>query len=345
MENGMEKTQMANGPMSNATQMIPTSGGEATQMGMMVTCPVCHSTTPAGEQYCSDCGFLLSSTPVEVAANATPPAFAKLVDVSSGQDQILNPGANTIGRENADVLVMHPTVSRRHAKLTVAEGRYLLEDVGSTNGTFAGNVKVEPGSPVEVKDGTEIRFGSAAMRLEAPEPPADVAVAEVEEAEKREELAEQAAGESVPSVDEEATEEAAADAAEATVMPIAPGVEAEFDATPAESLEAPIEPEEVQEEAPALARLIPAAGGDEYQIKDGDNSIGRRPANSISVPDPFISGSHATIAATDGKFVLTDIGSTNGTFVNGEKLNPNEPKELSDGDEVKFAEVVFRFTV
>jgi pSer/pThr/pTyr-binding forkhead associated (FHA) protein len=353
MENNVEKTQLAS---DNATQMMPVPGAEATQMAVSVTCPVCHSTTPGGEQYCSDCGFLLSSQPVEVVEDAVPPALAKLVDPTSGREFILNPGENTVGRENADVLVSHPTASRRHAKLTVADGKYMLEDLGSTNGTFVEDRKVEPGQPVEVEPGAEIRFGSATMRLEAPEP--DIALAgaeavrEVEEAEEREELAEEsveveeAAEEpEPPPVEAEETQHEAADESEAAEIPVEPGVEVDFEATPEQALQEPIQPVEIHEEAPTLARLVTEDGGEEYQIRQGENTIGRRPANNIVIPDPYVSGSHAVITAADGSFSLTDVGSTNGTLVNGERLAPNEPRQLSDGDEVTFGQSVFRFTI
>lgn len=352
-EQGTEKTQLANG-INNATQMMPTPGAEATQMAVSVTCPVCHSVTPGGEMYCNDCGFLLSSEPVEVAAEAIPSILAKMVETSTGREFILNPGENTIGRENADVLVTHPTASRKHAKITVVDGKYILEDVGSSNGTFIGSKKVEPGQPVEVEPGTEITFGSAVLRLDTPAPDVAIsgadAVHEIEQAEdlekQEEEFAEieEADKEAVPSAaEDEAEEETAAEESEEAEIPIAPGVEASFDATPEQALEAPIEPVELTEEEPVLARLVPTAGGEEFQLKQGENTVGRRPGNSIIIPDPYTSGSHAVITAGEDNFVLTDLGSTNGTSVNGEKLNPNEPRTLSDGDEITFGQATFRF--
>jgi len=354
MENGMEKTQLA--ADSNATQMIPTAGVEATRMGISIVCPVCRSNTPEGEKYCADCGFLLSSQPIEVAEIPAAPALPKLVDPASGREFFLNPGENTIGRENADVLVSHPTVSRRHAKITVSDGKYILEDLGSTNGTFVSNKKAEEGQPVEIKPGDEIMFGSAVLRIESP--PVDEAVAaaeaarEAEEAEELEELAEesveveQAAEEPAPpTVDEETEEHEAAHEAVEAEIEIGQGIEPEFEATPGQALEEPIQPVEVHDEPPVLARLVPKAGGDELIIRQGENTVGRRPANNIVIADPYVSGSHAVITASEGSFSVTDAGSTNGTFVNGERLSPNEPRTLNDGDEVMFAQNTYRFTV
>jgi len=357
LENDMEKTQLTD---TGATQTMPGVGTEATQQALGVTCPVCHTTNAPGETYCCDCGFLLASAREGFEIAAEQPGVAaelvpKLVEPSTGREFALNPGPNTIGRENADVLLTHPSVSRKHATLTVADGKYLLEDVGSTNGTFAGGKKIEPGEQAEVEPGTELMFGSAVLKLEAPPEDAAVsaaeAVREVEEAEEREKLSEEsvaveeAAEEPSPPVEVEPEQHEAADQAEAAEIPVEPGVEARFEATPEQTLEPPVEAVEVHEELPTLARLVAKPDGQEHQIRPGENTIGRRPANSVVIPDLYVSGSHAVINASDAGFTITDVGSTNGTFVNGERLTPNEPRELQDGDELTLGQSVFRFTI
>jgi pSer/pThr/pTyr-binding forkhead associated (FHA) protein len=324
-------------------------GAEATQMSVTITCPVCHSTTPGGEKYCSDCGFLLSSTPVEVTAQAGPVVTAKMVDPSTGREFPLNPGVNTIGRQDADVLVGHPTVSRKHAQLTVSDGKYILEDVGSSNGTYVGEKKVEPGQPVEVASGVEIRFGSAMMRLEVPEV-SEAAAEEIVDLLKREEMAEESveveevASELPPPVEAESAEERAAEESVEAEIPMV-GVEADTDATPEQSLEEPIQPVGIHEEPPVLAKLVAKVGDEEFDIREGETTIGRRSSNDIAIADPYVSGSHAVITASEGSFTYTDVGSTNGSFIDGERLNPNEPRQISDGDEITIGQTVFRLTL
>lgn len=347
MENGIEKTQLASDGLNqtqimtgnatqmisgNATQMMP--GAEATQMGMMVTCPVCKANTPGGEQYCSDCGFLLSSTPLEVAA-VTPAMCAKMIDASDGKEYLLNPGLNTIGRTDADVLLAHPTVSRKHAQITVGDGNCVLEDMGSSNGTYASNTKVEPGSPAEVTNGAELRFGSLTLKLELPQIAEKTQMAEqpVEapaEASEPTQMPEQETTEVVASA--ESTETPTEVTAEPSDTPVCEVVE--------ETEEAPAEPK-----AQVLAKLVAKVGGEEFDVKQGENTLGRRPSNSIMISDPYMSGSHATITAEEGSFVFTDIGSTNGSSINGEKANPNEPKTLSNNDEVTLGQSTFTFVV
>jgi DNA-binding winged helix-turn-helix (wHTH) protein len=69
------------------------------------------------------------------------------------------PGDNVLGREGSDVLPLDsPTISRRHAKLTLSGDTAMLEDLGSKNGTYVNEVRVT--SPVAVADGDVVRVGS-----------------------------------------------------------------------------------------------------------------------------------------------------------------------------------------
>ena len=51
----------------------------------------------------------------------------------------------------------------------------------------------------------------------------------------------------------------------------------------------------------------------------------------------YISGRHASLSFTAGKWYITDLGSRNGTTVNGFKCQPGQPVALTAGDNVKFA--------
>jgi pSer/pThr/pTyr-binding forkhead associated (FHA) protein len=53
-----------------------------------------------------------------------------------------------------------------------------------------------------------------------------------------------------------------------------------------------------------------------------------------------ISGRHAVIRVVRGAVTVTDLGSTNGTFVNGVKINPNSIVELRPGDELHLSRQV-----
>lgn len=61
-------------------------------------------------------------------------------------------------------------------------------------------------------------------------------------------------------------------------------------------------------------------------------TIGRTPSNDVRIPEPGVSSSHARILYTDGSLTLIDLSSTNGTFVNGSRIQG--PQMVQPGDEV-----------
>jgi adenylate cyclase len=61
------------------------------------------------------------------------------------------------------------------------------------------------------------------------------------------------------------------------------------------------------------------------------NTLGRHPNNTLQVLDRIVSKEHCHIDVVDGKYVLKDLGSLNGTYVNGERV---QERVLSNGDEV-----------
>jgi DNA-binding winged helix-turn-helix (wHTH) protein len=71
-------------------------------------------------------------------------------------------GENVIGRAgDARIWLMSPNVSRRHARILVAEGRAMLEDLGSTHGTYLGDRRIQVA--VELKHGDRIGVGPAEL--------------------------------------------------------------------------------------------------------------------------------------------------------------------------------------
>lgn len=73
---------------------------------------------------------------------------------------------------------------------------------------------------------------------------------------------------------------------------------------------------------------------------DAIASLGRDVNNSIVVEDPFVSAEHATLTFRGRSWYIEDLGSTNGTYVNGVPVDTVAP--LGFGDEVQLGEVRFR---
>ncbi len=59
--------------------------------------------------------------------------------------------------------------------------------------------------------------------------------------------------------------------------------------------------------------------------------IGRTPENGLPLPNPMVSRIHAELRFTPQGLLLTDLGSANGTFIDKQRLLPNQPLILADG--------------
>jgi hypothetical protein len=70
-------------------------------------------------------------------------------------------------------------------------------------------------------------------------------------------------------------------------------------------------------------------------------TIGRLPECTISISDTNVSRNHAEVRAGTNAFILVDLGSTNGTMVNGTKVNGEY--RLADGDIISFGSTHVRF--
>ena len=57
--------------------------------------------------------------------------------------------------------------------------------------------------------------------------------------------------------------------------------------------------------------------------------------------DPSVSRIHCRLLKEAGKLAIMDLGSTNGTFLNGIRLNPREPSYIGEGDEIRMGAVLF----
>jgi hypothetical protein len=77
-----------------------------------------------------------------------------------------------------------------------------------------------------------------------------------------------------------------------------------------------------------------------FRVQKETVTIGRLAECDVVIADPGASRRHASIRHQDGGYVLTDLGSTNGTQVNGE---PVQERSLFDGDRITIGETVLEF--
>ena len=81
----------------------------------------------------------------------------------------------------------------------------------------------------------------------------------------------------------------------------------------------------------------------EYVLTEGATaSIGRLETNDIWIPEQHVSRQHAVINYRDGIFMITDLGSANGTFINDKQLDA--PFPLASGDEIRLYVPVLNFS-
>jgi len=128
--------------------------------------------------------------------------------------------------------------------------------------------------------------------------------------------------------------------------PVAEPVAAVESAPPAEVAPEPA-PEPVPEAAPAVPRLHVVESAD-ANLEPGDDvplsaavTLGRSDENSLRLDDRFVSGRHALICLREGRRLLMDRGSTNGTFVNGKRVEAEV--ELRPGDRIALGNTVFEY--
>ncbi|HUO51102.1 MAG TPA: FHA domain-containing protein, partial [Gemmatimonadaceae bacterium] len=87
-------------------------------------------------------------------------------------------------------------------------------------------------------------------------------------------------------------------------------------------------------------KLLNDATGQAYELSPGQTLVlGRASSSDVPVFDPTISRRHAELTATATTAHVKDLGSSNGTFVNGAQVTESD---VSDGDVVMFGKVPFR---
>jgi hypothetical protein len=80
--------------------------------------------------------------------------------------------------------------------------------------------------------------------------------------------------------------------------------------------------------------------GDRFSLTESVISVGRHPDCNLVLADPNVSRNHAEIRPQGDRFAVIDLGSTNGTRVNGVRV---DTQLLQDGDEISFGNTRIRF--
>lgn len=82
----------------------------------------------------------------------------------SGAHHMLVEGTNVIGRESScDIRLSDRAISRQHARLVVAGGRFVLYDLQSTSGTLVDGEEVDPSTGAPLRNGAVVRLGATSL--------------------------------------------------------------------------------------------------------------------------------------------------------------------------------------
>ena len=126
----------------------------------------------------------------------------------------------------------------------------------------------------------------------------------------------------------------------------------------AQTIHADFETETTVTDEPTFATIMeePDGFGGRLVITDGRSSrimitertgpfiVGRDPKHSnLAVDDPKVSRAHLSISRVEDEYVISDLDSSNGTFVNGEMLR--DARVLQDGDTIEFGRTMSRFVI
>ncbi|WP_224248688.1 FHA domain-containing protein [Hyalangium gracile] len=236
-------------------------------------------------------------------------------------------GELKIGRQDGnDLILSEGGVSRQHARLYVEGGKVVLEDLGSANGTYVDEERIE--GPTVLTPQSQVVLGDYALKLKG-SARANTSMAGARGRPPR-------SGASAPGL---GSEEGAPRATRAlpSVKPARP---------PGSSLARRERPAPAEAPAagagPVLRGLTGPWANKTYPLK-GKVMVGRAPPAAVLLEDDSISRKHAELERNArGTVLLRDLGSANGTLLNGERLG-QEPVEISPGDIIQFGmvEVVF----
>lgn len=101
--------------------------------------------------------------------------------------------------------------------------------------------------------------------------------------------------------------------------------------------------EEAKTNPPAIVVITGKPLGKYFLIMKEKMILGRELNTDICIPETSISRKHSEFSLTENGVVVMDLGSTNGTFVNDNKLEAQTPCLLNDGDHIRCGNTLFKF--
>src|SRR5437763_414209 len=258
----------------------------------------------------------------------------RVVSLTDGREYVITAATIVFGREaGSDIVVAGKDISRRHAEIMQTPRGYVLVD-SSTNGTFVNEERVQGQRVLQRAD--VIRMGEESFRFYA-----DVVPAAVPGQEPGPAAAGPPAAAAPPSVPQKTGAPVRGPAP--TPSPAPPPAPAPPAAPPSQPAAPPAGagerlkhtlhgvdavPRPAPAGSPPLASLLVKSGSlknQRFPVRTPVFNIGRADYNDIVLPDPSVSTAHAKLQRREGVWVVVDLDSTNGTFVDGERVKGESP--------------------
>ncbi len=285
---------------------------------------------------------------------ATAGTGGRLVSLTDGREYEIEGASLVFGREAiCDVVIPQKRVSRRHAEIIVTPKGYVVTDL-SSNGTFVNGERIvgqrllSRADVLRVGD-HEFRFYADAAPQPEPTVPQPAPTSPQAAVGARFRLSDTLHGVPPPGFGGEAP------AAPPVAVPGPPSPSPI--ATAADSAPGPVpvqapDPSPLRPKPPprapawggTLANLIVQKGqlkGHRFPICVPIVNVGRAEYNDVVVPDPSVSSAHAKIQLREGIWMVVDLDSTNGTFVDGDRVSGESP--IAPGAVLRFGEITVVF--
>lgn len=237
----------------------------------------------------------------------------------------------SIGRQaGAHLLIDEASISRRHAIINYINKQYMLQELGSTNGTFVNNEPIELARPYILQPNDLLRIGNSVtfrflLRSSSPETHTSrtSSRSSTVQSDETSTLQQKQIMRDRPVLNHDGTLSS-------------PGIEQPVPASVVATFK----------EVPALIILPPSSANSTppwvYLLKPNKLiTIGRERGNVIELSDPVASRRHAELfLATNGCYIR-DLGSSNGVIIN--RVRVTYPSQLCHGDRIKLGETVLFF--
>lgn len=265
------------------------------------------------------------------ATRRTRASGGRLLSLVDGREYVVPPEGLVIGRDaSCDVVVATAEVSRRHAEIMPSNEGYVIKDT-STNGVFVSGERVAVTQTLG--RGDIVRIGNEDFRFYADlvvdATPSDVTPTPAEPS---------AAAEAARAAAEIRSSGGVEEAPVAQPAAVAPpsGAGAPTPIVPPQSVTTPPQPGR-----PILATLeVVSSGvlkGQRFEVRSPLTHIGRGAHNDVVIPDESVSDSHAKLQKREAGWYVVDMGSTNGTYAEGRRVEAEY--RLEGSPELRFGGV------